>query len=72
MTDFRSTFLQRVSERGYVHQCTDFADLDRLLADEAPVGAYIGFDCTAPGLHVASCRSCSSGIFSGPAIGRSC
>ena len=54
MTDFRSTFLQRVSERGYVHQCTDFADLDRLLADEAPVGAYIGFDCTAPGLHVGS------------------
>ncbi len=54
MTEFRSDFLQRVSERGYLHQCTDYAGLDRLLADEAPVGAYIGFDCTAPGLHVGS------------------
>ena len=54
MTNFRSPFLQLATERGYVHQCTDFEGLDRLLADHPPVSAYIGFDCTAPGLHVGS------------------
>ncbi|MCY4004760.1 MAG: tyrosine--tRNA ligase [Rhodospirillales bacterium] len=54
MTDFRSPFLQLATERGYVHQCTDFEGLDHLLADHPPVSAYIGFDCTAPGLHVGS------------------
>ncbi len=54
MTEFRSDFLRRISERGYVHQCTDRVGLDRLLSGETPVGAYIGFDCTAPGLHVGS------------------
>lgn len=54
MTDFQSTFLHRIVERRYLHQCTDLSDLDRLLAAGQPVSAYIGFDCTAPGLHVGS------------------
>ena len=42
-----------MQERGFIHQCSDFAGLD----DKARSGslvAYIGFDCTAPSLHVGS------------------
>jgi tyrosyl-tRNA synthetase len=49
----RSDFLRALIERGYVHQCSDLAGLD----DKALSGslvAYIGFDCTAPSLHVGS------------------
>ncbi len=49
----KSDFLQTLIARGYVHQCSDFAGLD----DRARTGdltAYIGFDCTAPSLHVGS------------------
>ena len=42
-----------LSERGYIHQCTDDAGLDGLAAQER-VTAYIGFDCTADSLHVGS------------------
>ncbi|MBM3518148.1 MAG: tyrosine--tRNA ligase [Alphaproteobacteria bacterium] len=49
----RSGFLSAFCERGYVHQCTDLAALDAALCD-GPVTAYIGFDCTAPSLHVGS------------------
>ena len=47
----RSDFLRAMQERGFVHQCSDLAGLD----DKARSGAlagYIGFDCTAPSLHV--------------------
>ncbi len=37
--------------RGYVHQVSDEEAL-RALAVKAPLTAYIGFDCTAPSLHV--------------------
>ncbi|MGH6719094.1 MAG: tyrosine--tRNA ligase, partial [Alphaproteobacteria bacterium] len=47
----RSEFLTRVQGRGYLHQCTDLAELDRRAASGTIV-AYIGFDCTAPSLHV--------------------
>lgn len=47
----RSEFLTRIQGRGYVHQCTDLAELDRLAA-AGTIVAYIGFDCTAPSLHV--------------------
>ena len=57
MTDLRSDFLRTVTERGFVHQCTDTAALDARLADEGPVIAYIGFDCTADSLHVGSLLS---------------
>ena len=50
---FRSTLLQLLSERGYIHQATDAAALD-LLATREIVTGYIGFDATAPSLHVGS------------------
>jgi tyrosyl-tRNA synthetase len=53
MTEFRSTLLKLLDERGYIHQVTDAAAFDALAA-KARVGAYIGFDATAPSLHVGS------------------
>ena len=53
MPNHSSSFVRSVVERGYLHQCTDLEGLDTLAA-EAPVTAYIGFDCTAPSLHVGS------------------
>ncbi len=53
MTAPRSGFLKEITERSYLHQCTDFEALDSMMA-ERPVTAYIGFDCTAPSLHVGS------------------
>jgi tyrosyl-tRNA synthetase len=51
MGEFRSGLLKALQERGYVHQATDAAGLDAL-ALQPPLTAYIGFDCTAPSLHV--------------------
>jgi tyrosyl-tRNA synthetase len=53
MTRYSSEFLNILTQRGYIHQCSDFAGLDALAAKQA-VNAYIGFDCTAPSLHVGS------------------
>jgi tyrosyl-tRNA synthetase len=53
MSALKSTFLKELSARGYIHQCTDEAGLDAL-ADNGNLTAYIGFDCTAPSLHVGS------------------
>jgi tyrosyl-tRNA synthetase len=53
MTTLRSDFLKSAKARGYVHQCTDEASLDQKLCTGV-VPAYIGFDCTAPSLHVGS------------------
>jgi len=53
MPDPRSTFVRTVVDRGYLHQCTDLDALDAL-AGERTLTAYIGFDCTAPSLHVGS------------------
>ena len=51
-----SAFLRTLDERGFVHQITDAAALDAAALDPAgpvgPVTAYVGFDCTAPSLHV--------------------
>jgi tyrosyl-tRNA synthetase len=41
-----------MQERGFVHQCTDEAGLRAQLSK--PSVGYIGFDCTAPSLHVGS------------------
>ena len=49
----RSDFLATLYERGFVHQCSDPAGLDAKAADGSLI-AYIGFDCTAPSLHVGS------------------
>jgi tyrosyl-tRNA synthetase len=51
MRKHRSDFLQSLEERGYLHQCSDFDGLDRLAA-AGEVIAYVGYDCTAPSLHI--------------------
>ena len=43
--------MQVLSERGFIHQCSDAEALDRL-ARGGMATAYIGFDCTAPSYHV--------------------
>ncbi len=53
MTDFASDLLRLLSTRGYIHQLTDAAGLDAL-ASRQVVPGYIGFDPTAPSLHVGS------------------
>ncbi|HEX6610575.1 MAG TPA: tyrosine--tRNA ligase [Hyphomicrobiaceae bacterium] len=53
MAKFKSDFLATLDERGFIHQCSDFDGLDALAANGRAVG-YIGFDCTAPSLHVGS------------------
>src|ERR1700749_4084310 len=51
MTAFKSDFLNVLQERGFIHQASDFEGLDTLAAKgEAP--AYVGYDCTAPSLHI--------------------
>jgi len=49
----KSEFLKVLMERGYVHQCSDFAGLDEKAVKGEAI-AYIGFDCTAKSLHVGS------------------
>lgn len=49
----KSDFLQVLLQRGFVHQCSDFSGLDEK-ALAGGLKAYIGFDCTAPSLHVGS------------------
>ena len=53
MTTYKSDFLNTLSTRGYIHQCSDAMGLDALAA-KGDVTAYIGFDCTAKSLHVGS------------------
>jgi tyrosyl-tRNA synthetase len=53
MTSFKSDLLRLLDERGYIHQLTDAEGLDALAASTV-VPAYIGFDATAPSLHVGS------------------
>jgi tyrosyl-tRNA synthetase len=53
MTQYKSEFLNTLSQRGYIHQCSDNDGLDALAAAKKLV-AYIGFDCTASSLHVGS------------------
>ena len=53
MGSFNSSLLKLLDERGYVHQLTDAAGLDAL-ATRQVVPGYIGFDATAPSLHVGS------------------
>jgi tyrosyl-tRNA synthetase len=50
---YQSTLLRLLDERGYIHQLTDAAGLDALAARQIVPG-YIGFDATAPSLHVGS------------------
>lgn len=57
MTSLKSDFLHILTERSFIHQVTDLEGLDAKMATkekEGPISAYIGFDCTAPSLHVGS------------------
>jgi tyrosyl-tRNA synthetase len=53
MTEFRSSLLRLLDERGYIHQLTDAPGLDSAAASGILPG-YIGFDATASSLHVGS------------------
>jgi len=53
MTTYKSDLLRLLDERGYIHQMTDAEGLDALAAKQIVPG-YIGFDATAPSLHVGS------------------
>ena len=53
MTNLKSDFLKILTERGFIHQCSDTAGLDNLAA-KGELIAYVGYDCTAPSLHVGS------------------
>lgn len=53
MSEYKSSLLRLLDERGYIHQVTDPAGLDAL-ASKQVVPGYIGFDATAPSLHVGS------------------
>src|SRR5215813_7660861 len=53
MTELNSDFLKILTERGFIHQCSDPAGLDEL-AHKGELISYVGYDCTAPSLHVGS------------------
>ena len=53
MSTYQSDLLRLLDERGYIHQLTDAAGLDALAAKQVVPG-YIGFDATAPSLHIGS------------------
>ena len=48
-----NNFLKEFKDRGYFYQCTNELELSALLNKES-IHAYIGFDSTAPSLHVGS------------------
>lgn len=50
---YQSTLMRLLDERGYIHQTTDAEGLDALALKQIVPG-YIGFDATAPSLHVGS------------------
>ena len=51
MSAFKSDFLRVLSERGFIHQISDAEGLDALAAKGEVIG-YVGYDCTAPSLHI--------------------
>ena len=51
MANYKSDFLNTLEQRGFIHQCSDFAGLDALAARGQAIG-YVGYDCTAPSLHI--------------------
>jgi len=51
MSAFKSDFLRVLEERGFIHQISDPEGLDALAAKGEAIG-YVGYDCTAPSLHI--------------------
>jgi len=49
----KNNFINEISTKGFFHQCTNKDELTDLL-NKKSIKAYIGFDCTAPSLHVGS------------------
>ena len=49
----KNTFLSEMNSRGFLNQCTDLEGLENILKQRT-IKAYIGFDTTAPSLHVGS------------------
>ncbi|MDA8852641.1 tyrosine--tRNA ligase [Hyphomicrobiales bacterium] len=53
MYKYKSEFLKFIDERGFLNQISDSENLDKIFMNKG-VSAYIGFDCTAPSLHIGS------------------
>ena len=53
MYKYKSEFLKFIDERGFLNQVSDSENLDSTFLNKT-VTAYIGFDCTAPSLHIGS------------------
>jgi tyrosyl-tRNA synthetase len=51
MSAYKSDLLNVLASRGYIHQISEPEALDAL-ARSSTITAYIGFDCTAPSLHI--------------------
>jgi tyrosyl-tRNA synthetase len=51
MSSFKSDFLRELEWRGFIHQQSDAGALDEIAATRVLTG-YIGYDATAPSLHV--------------------
>jgi tyrosyl-tRNA synthetase len=51
MSAYKSGFLQVLADRGFIHQVSDASGLDAKAA-AGPITAYVGFDATAPSLHI--------------------
>ena len=49
----KNNFINEIISRGFFHQCTNKEELAKI-TNAGPIKAYIGFDCTAPSLHVGS------------------
>ncbi len=49
----KNNFLQELTDRGYLNQCTDLEKLGEI-SNKKSISGYIGFDCTASSLHVGS------------------
>ena len=53
MYKYKSEFLKFIEDRGFLNQVSDPENLDNTFLNKN-VTAYIGFDCTAPSLHIGS------------------
>src|ERR1700750_2279804 len=51
MSAYKSDFLRVLAERGFIHQVSDAEGLDAKAAG-GPITAYVGYDATAPSLHI--------------------
>jgi len=56
MTPYKSDFLNVLASRGFIHQVSDAAGLDAR-ASAGPITGYVGFDATAPSLHIGNLLS---------------